>query len=232
MDLSLREAAALLQVPERTVTAWVRTGRLPAYRRREQIRFNRVELLEWATKRGIKVSPEMFDDGGSDPPSSLAEALGAGGIHAGIEGSDKPSALRSIVGVLPVPAGVDRETLYQMLLAREALASTGVGNGIAIPHPRNPIVLHVDRPSVTLCFLSRPVDFGSLDGKPVSILFTVISPRIRDHLQLLSRLAFALLDEAFARLLQGRGSPEALLARLREIEASVSSRTGSDRGAR
>ena len=69
---------------------------------------------------------------------------------------------------MKLPDDVDREFLYQVLLAREALGSTGIGDGIAIPHVRNPIVLHLSRPTVTLCFLEQPVDFGALDGQPVS----------------------------------------------------------------
>ena len=83
-----------------------------------------------------------------------------------------------------LPEEVDSEFLYQVLLAREALGSTGMGDGIAIPHVRNPIVLHLSRPMVTLCFLETPIDFGSLDGKPVTTLFTLISPTVRAHLHL------------------------------------------------
>jgi mannitol/fructose-specific phosphotransferase system IIA component (Ntr-type) len=94
---------------------------------------------------------------------------------------------------------VDREFLYKVLLARESLGSTGIGDGIAIPHVRNPIVLHLSRPIVTLCFLERPVDFGALDGQPVNTLFTLISPTVRAHLHLLSRLAFTLRDPRSTR---------------------------------
>ena len=54
------------------------------------------------------------------------------------------------------------------------LRYTGVGDGIAIPHVRNPIVLHVNKPLITLCFLDTPVDFGALDGLPVDMRTTVI----------------------------------------------------------
>ncbi len=84
-----------------------------------------------------------------------------------------------------------------LLLAREASASTAIGDGIALPHVRNPIVLHVPRPMLTLCFLERPIDFGALDGKPVNVLFSMICPTMRSHLQTLSRLSYALHDEAF-----------------------------------
>ena len=62
-----------------------------------------------------------------------------------------------------------REFLYQILLARESLGSTGIGDGVAIPHVRNPVVLHVSEPVVTLSFLETPIDFHALDGKPAAI---------------------------------------------------------------
>lgn len=63
-----------------------------------------------------------------------------------------------VVEAMRLPEAVDREQLLQVLLAREALASTAIGDGVAIPHVRNPIVLHVARPAITLCLLERPVD--------------------------------------------------------------------------
>ena len=57
-----------------------------------------------------------------------------------------------------------------MLEAREAMGSTGIGDGIAIPHARYPVVLHLDKPLVSLCFLEQPIDFGALDARPVQAL--------------------------------------------------------------
>ena len=70
----------------------------------------------------------------------------------------------------------DRETLLQLLLARDAAAVVPVGGGIAIPHVRNPIALSTDEPSLTLCFLRQPVDFAAPDGQPVFALFFLVSP--------------------------------------------------------
>ena len=122
---------------------------------------------------------------------------------------------------MKLPEDVDPEFLYQVLLAREALGSTGIGDGIAIPHVRNPIVLHLSRPTVTLCFLEQPVDFGALDGQPVSTLFTLVSPTVRAHLHLLSRLAFALRHPRFKAAVQSQASREEILDALREAEAAV-----------
>jgi PTS system nitrogen regulatory IIA component len=116
---------------------------------------------------------------------------------------------------------VDRKFLLQVLLAREALESTAVGDGIAIPHVRNPIVLHVPQPVVTLCFLETPVDFGALDGQPVHTLFTFISPMVKAHLHLLSRLAFALRNPEFKALIVKQAGRDEILASARRISDSL-----------
>jgi PTS system nitrogen regulatory IIA component len=221
--LTVREAASLLNVSEKSVYRWIKQGVLPAYRINDQYRINRAELLEWATAQKIHVSPEIFAEPESEAeqPPTLEEALRAGGIHYRLGGSDKPSVLRAVVDTMQLPEDVDREFLFQVLLAREALGSTGIGDGIAIPHVRNPIVLHLSRPSVTLCFLEQPVDFGALDGQPVTTLFTIISPTIRAHLHLLSRLAFALRAQRFSEAVRTQASREEIFAALREAEAAM-----------
>jgi PTS system nitrogen regulatory IIA component len=76
---------------------------------------------------------------------------------------------------MPLPEEVDRQFLFQVLLARESLGSTAVGGGIAIPHVRNPIVMHIPLPIITLCFLEHPIEFGAIDAKPVHVLFTIVA---------------------------------------------------------
>jgi nitrogen PTS system EIIA component len=231
VQLTVRDASRLLSVSEKTIYRWIAQGVLPAYRVHEQYRFNRAELLEWATSRKINVSEEIFKEpeSGTAVPG-LADALAAGGIHYRVGGADKESALRAVVETMRLPDEVDREFLLRVLLAREALASTGIGDGIAIPHARSPIVLHVSRPAVTLCFLEKSVDFGALDDKPVSCLFTLVSPTVRAHLQLLSRVAFALRDPAFKEVIARQGARDEILGAARSIEGGGSSPGGSAGG--
>jgi PTS system nitrogen regulatory IIA component len=220
MKLLVKDAARLLGVSDKTIYRWIKQGSIPAYRLNEQYRFNRAELLEWATARRIPVSPEIFREEESESTSlpHLTEALRAGGIYYRIGGDDKASVLHHVVETLRLPGEVDREFLYEVLLAREALGSTAIGDGIAIPHVRNPVILHLERPLVTVCFLERPVDFGALDGKPVNVLFTLISPTVRAHLHLLSRLAFALRDPAFKEAVVRQASREELMAAAERCE--------------
>jgi PTS system nitrogen regulatory IIA component len=86
---------------------------------------------------------------------------------------------------------------------------------------RNPIVLHVNKPTVSLCFLEHPIDFGALDGQPVTTLFALVSPSIRAHLNLLSRLGFVLRAPALREALRSQAAREALLAALAEAERAI-----------
>ena len=221
MKLGIRDAAQMLNVSEKTIYRWLKKGVLPAYRVNEQYRFNRAELLEWATSRKMSVTSAILTEpetAGNPALPSLTDALRFGGTFHNVGGADKPSVLRAVVDLMPLPPEVNRNFLYEVLLARESLGSTGVGDGIAIPHVRNPIVMHIPRPMVTLCFLERPVDFEAIDGRPVHTLFTIVSPTIRAHLHILSRLAFALRTPEFAAVLARRGSPDEVLVACRRAE--------------
>lgn len=223
MQLNIRDVARLLNVSEKTVYRWIGQGILPSYKVNEQYRFNRAELLEWATSQKINVSAEIFQEPESHGASmpALSEAIARGGIHYRLTGANREDVLHGVVNTLRLPDGVDRAFLFRVLLAREELASTGIGDGIAIPHVRNPIVLHVHEPIVALCFLEKPVDFAAMDGQPVSALFTLISPTVRAHLHLLSRLAFVLRNPGFREAVKQQASRDVVSESLRRAEDEV-----------
>ncbi len=231
MQLTVRDAARLLSVSEKTIYRWIGQGSIPAYRVQEQYRFNRAELLEWATAKKIQVSPEIFSEpeAESQPLPALADALEAGGIFYRVGGEDRRSVLLAMVQLLRLPDEVDRVFLHQVLLAREALGSTGIGDGIAIPHVRTPIVLHVHRAMITLCFLERAIDFQAVDGKPVHTLFSMVSPTMRGHLHLLSRLAHCLRNPGFRDVVLKQASREEIFAAARQVEAEMPSASAADR---
>jgi PTS system nitrogen regulatory IIA component len=223
MKLTVKEAAKMFTVSEKTIYRWVDQKGLPAYRINKQFRFNQTELLEWAAAGRTNISPNLLcePDSGSVPLPDPVQALASGGIYYRVAGTDRDSVLRSVVELLRLPDHVDREFLLQVLLARESLGSTGIGDGIAIPHARNPIVLNVERPTITLCFLENPVDFTALDGLPVTMLFTLVNPTVRAHLHLLSRLAFILNDKGFRDVLKRQGSRDEILVEARRTIQSL-----------
>lgn len=229
MELTVREAAGLCDVNEDTVYQWIESGGLPARKVAGRLRLNREELVEWATASGVRISPNVLNTGDekNDPILSVADALEQGGVFHDVVGDDKPAVLKAVVELIQLPKTVRRDFLLQVLMAREALGSTGVGDGIAIPHPRNPIVLNVARPLISLHFLRHPVDFEALDGKPVDTLFMIISPTIRMHLHVLSTLAFFLHDPSIKTLLKQKTAAEEILADMRRAETAFQLKKGT-----
>ncbi len=226
MELNVKEASKLMGVSEKTIYRWVRRNKLPAFKINDQYRFNRVEMLEWATAQRINVAADMFCNASEEQAvvSGLEESLRAGGIHYRVCGQDKAAALQSIVEIMPLPQEVDKAFLLRVLIARESLGSTSIGDGIAIPHVRNPIVLHVPRPIVALCFMERPIEFGALDGRPVHTLFAIVSPTVKAHLNLLARLAFALRQPAFNNHILQQGSRDEIFAAARGVDQMLQHR--------
>ena len=229
MQLTVREAARHLGVDESTIRRWVNQRGLPAHHANERIYMNAIELWEWAVEHGVPVSRQLLDQarGSPDPVPLLSELLRAGGIFDDMGGSTKEEVLREFVDRLPLGPEQDRAFLLSVLEAREAMGSTGIGDGIAIPHVRNPIVLHVDRPFVTLGLLRHPIEFGSMDGKPVHALFMVVSPTVPAHLGILARLGFALRDDTLRGLLRDHASADDILDRVALVESTRT--TGSFR---
>jgi PTS system nitrogen regulatory IIA component len=222
MHLTLRQAATHLDVPEATVRRWIANRGLPVHRVNERLHCNAIELWEWAVAQGIPVSGELLREAHREPGevAPLAALLAEGGIHYDVGGDTKAEVLRELVARLPLPAEVDREFLFSVLAAREAMGSTGIGDGIAIPHVRSPILLHVRRPFVTLCMLRHAVDFDAIDRQPVHALFTVVSAGVDSHLRILAQLAAALHDGELRRLLHAAAPSAAIMERLAAIAAT------------
>jgi PTS system nitrogen regulatory IIA component len=222
MTLTVREAAKLLGMTEKEVYGFINDHTIPVRKINDQYRFNRAELLEWATERGLRVSVSQFPAAAEDtgaPMPRFSDALTHGGVHAHVEGTDRDTVLRAVVKRMPV-AAEDRDLLVDVLVAREALGSTGLGDGIAIPHVRMPVVLHVEEPSITLSYLDHPVDFFAIDGKPVHTVFSIVTPTIRSHLHLLSRLAAALHDKRFRGAVTRKAEAAEILVEARRVEES------------
>jgi PTS system nitrogen regulatory IIA component len=227
MQLSLREAARLLQVAERTLVRAATSGELRSQRVQDQLRFHPTELLEWATGRRLAIPPELVA-----PPSgeaiaarlapgrapSFSDALATGGVQQDVPGGDRETVLREVVRRLPLPADTDRALFLGFLVARENSGSTALGDGVAIPHVRAPLVLQGARPLVMVSYLARPVDFRAADGQLVHTLFSIVTATVRQHLHLLSMLSFLLRDPGVRDVVRRRGARDELLAAVRTAE--------------
>ncbi len=224
MQLTVRDAARLLNVPEREIHRWADAGEIPGYRVNDQYRFNRAELLEWATARRLEVSPDLLPRRAGGPPlPTLAEALRTGGIHYRLPGTDRASVLRAMVDAIDLPDRAERDALYDVLLARESTGATSLGNGVWVPHVRNPLVFPVTSCTVTLFFLERPIELGGPARDPARVVFWLVSPTIRAHMGMLARIAAALHDPGLLASLAREAPAAEILEEVRRVEDALDS---------
>lgn len=140
----------------------------------------------------------------------LAELLNPERVRVGLKLSDKEAALRAIASLLTMPEGIaNEEIIYDVLLDRERLASTGIGSGVAIPHGRYDGVNEL-RAAVALC--PAGVDFDAVDRLPVRIVVGIVGPRSmpQKHLAALAGVSRVLRnDEKRKALLKAVDNAEA-----------------------
>ena len=223
MQLSVKELSKLLNVTERSIYRWVKQQSIPFYRIHDQYRFNRIEILDWATAHKMNVSQGLLHDAYDNTvvELSLAETIKKGGIYYRVEGKNKKTLISTVIELFNFPEDVKKEDLLEAMLIREELGSTGFGDGIAIPHARYPVVTHIPHALVSICFLEESVDYGAIDGKPVNCLFTLISPTVRSHLKMLSRIAYALKNPKVKEVLINQASRDVILNEIEKNEKNL-----------
>lgn len=155
----------------------------------------------------------------------LNEFVVADAIVPDLQATSKEDAIRSMVtslkksGVIPV---ADEEGIISAILKREELGSTGIGNGVAVPHTKHP---SVDRLVATVALSKSGVDFASLDGEDVFILFLLISPPDRpgDHLRGLENISRHLRDQTFCSFLRQSNTQKDIIDLLDEADGDLAS---------
>jgi PTS system nitrogen regulatory IIA component len=151
------------------------------------------------------------------PENGLTGLVARGGILSGVPGISPGEVITRMIEAVRSPV-VDRDRLLGAVLEREALMSTAVGYGIALPHPRNPQVEEPDDQFVTIAFLEQPVNWNSPDGAPVHTAILIVSASPRLHLRSLSRINFLCQQDSFRALLANRASPDEIIAAIRAAE--------------
>ncbi|MDY0374255.1 MAG: PTS sugar transporter subunit IIA [Desulfobacterium sp.] len=223
MKLTIEEIARRLDLNLETLDRWIRQGRIPVTKKGNEGVFNEPELKRWARshRRSYRMSPRSDKNEIQQGGCVLTSAMERGGVFEGVQGGDKPSVLKNCVALVPDLPLEFQAPLYNQLLEREALISTGVGRGVAIPHPRNPLDQGISSPVVGTFFLDQPVDYEAIDDQPVFVLFLILSPTVQGHLTLLSRLSYCLRDGTFVSFLKKIPGREAFLARVKKMEKNI-----------
>jgi PTS system nitrogen regulatory IIA component len=211
VELKIKDIVDLLQVSEKTVYRWIKDKKIPCYRINHQYRFNRAEINEWILSNKIELSSSFINLTNPDRRDSLAQLLENVGIVTQVSGENVCEVLRSAVQKIVTPQNISKEELFSALISREELMPTAVGRGIAIPHPRNPIITDLKNASVSICYLEKPVDFGSLDNQPVHTLFILLTASPKMHLEVLSKVSYLCQEDEFLNLLREKSKKERIL---------------------
>jgi PTS system nitrogen regulatory IIA component len=148
---------------------------------------------------------------------SLADVLPRHAVLASLRPTGKKQLLLDIAERAAPAVGIEARAIFDALLQRERLGSTGIGNGVAIPHGKFD---RLGRLTGFFVRLDRPIDFESVDGQPVDLLFVLLAPEDAgaDHLKALSRVARVLRSQAVTSQLRATRDPEALHAILTQAE--------------
>ncbi len=216
MQLDLEAAARLLDVRPDTLARWVRQGLLSPSMAGGG-RFERAELERWARQRGLLLAGE-----GKRPwkpgHDLFAEAIERGALTRGDVCESASAAIEQAIAALPDLPQAAREELLVEVLERERMASTALGLGVAVPHPRKPPRELLSQPVVSVLFPAQPLDWAALDGERVHTVLLLLSPSAPVHLEILARVAFALRAPGVAELLRSAPDKDELVARLRSIQ--------------
>ncbi len=153
----------------------------------------------------------------------LSNLLQPATINLGLKAGDRESVLNELVNQIPELTSQPeaRQTLLRALHEREQLHSTGIGDGIALPHARNALVGLVDHPIIVFGRHADGIPYGSIDSVPARLFFLLIAPTVTQHLAILARLSRVLRDPKLRRNLLAADKPEKIIALIREAEAQL-----------
>ena len=139
-----------------------------------------------------------------------------GGVYYNISGEKPEEIFSDIVSQLLLPPGVEASCLFDGLCEREGLMSTSIGNGIALPHPRTPLIRQEKDERIYVCFLDKPVNFDAMDGKLVYVLFFILSIDSTSHLNVLSRLSYLFQQDGFRAVLKEKPDTNELITAIKK----------------
>lgn len=149
----------------------------------------------------------------------IADLISLEGVVPNLRATSKKQALQELARRAAELTGLHERAIFDVLLERERLGTTGVGNGIAIPHGKLPTL---DRLYGLFARLERPINFEAIDEQPVDLIFLLLAPESAgaDHLKALARVSRLLRDRTVCEKLRGTDTAEGLYALLTESPAS------------
>jgi mannitol/fructose-specific phosphotransferase system IIA component (Ntr-type) len=152
---------------------------------------------------------------------ALGDLISPADVKLHLTGTTRDAVLTELVGQIKEIAGRPeaQQTLLRALQEREQLHSTGIGDGVALPHARNALVGLVDRPIMVFGRHAEGISYGAIDGAPAHLFFLLIAPTVTQHLAILARISRLLRNPKLRKGLLTAESPQKVIALIREAEA-------------
>jgi mannitol/fructose-specific phosphotransferase system IIA component (Ntr-type) len=156
-------------------------------------------------------------------PIVLSQLMSPASINMELKSTDREAVLEELVNQIAAIAKQPeaRQTLLRALHEREQLHSTGVGDGVALPHARNALVGLVDRPVIVFGRSVPGIPFGAIDGEPSKLFFLLVAPTVTEHLSMLARLSRLLREPRLRQELLAAGDSRKALALIKDAEAKL-----------
>ena len=153
----------------------------------------------------------------------LHELLSPATIKLALAARDRDGVLQELVNLIPKieEHPTMRDTLLRALHEREQLHSTGIGDGIALPHARNALVGLVDHPVIIFGRHPTGIPYGAIDGKPAQLFFLLVAPTVTLHLAVLARISRVLNNPRLRQSLLNADRPEKALELIKEAETKL-----------
>jgi mannitol/fructose-specific phosphotransferase system IIA component (Ntr-type) len=153
----------------------------------------------------------------------LSELLSPATINLNLKSATRDAVLEELAGQIPALAQQPeaRLTLVRALQEREQLYSTGIGDGIALPHARNALVGLVDQPVIVFGRHPTGIPYGAPDDVPARLFFLLVAPTVTQHLAVLARISRLLRDPKIRQELLAVNDTQKALALIREAEAKL-----------
>ena len=148
---------------------------------------------------------------------NLAELIHEGGVFKDVEGSSPEEIYKKITVMMSLPVGLSAEVVCNALCDREKIMSTAVGNGIALPHARIPLLKNESDQRICVVYLKNPIDMNAPDERKVFVMFVILTANQHTHLQVLSTLVQLFQKKEFKKLLEQNASEAELLNAIRNL---------------
>src|SRR5436190_5665478 len=153
----------------------------------------------------------------------ISDLISAATIELRLRGRQRDDVLNELVGRIPEIATRPeaRQTLLRALQEREQLHSTGIGDGVALPHARNALVGLVEKPVVVFGRHDQGIPYGAIDAQPAQLFFLLVTTTVTQHLALLARTSRLVRDPKMRNSLLTAERPEKIIALIREAEVNI-----------